>query len=172
MALSSRFIRNLAFSAAMVCVLFPTRAQVASASQPIQIRVKTIPSRINIKTPEVFKIELVNTALEDVWVYKETWHCGGLSIEIFDSKGKPLKPRGHWGLPPPPPNPSDFLSLKPGESLSTTSPGNLFDLGVKKPGKYSAIVYYFHHVGSVDSQLVLRLSQAPIKSESVEFRVQ
>ena len=98
MARLSRFIKNLAFCSATASSFFPAHPQVSATGQPIQIRVKTIPSPITIKTPEVFKIELANTTHEVVWLYKETWYCGGLSIQIFDSNGKSLKPQvGQYG---------------------------------------------------------------------------
>jgi len=158
-----------AFLSLILASSFSTLEAKGPSRKNVALQLKILPAK-SLLADDTFEVTLLNISKSNIYIYKDLAY--GLTIHIFDSKGRAIQPKVIGDLcPPPPPVQGElpFVAIAPGKSVSVVYERSFDDLGITEPGNYQAAAAYYYSLNKGPNDKYPSFVRHPITSDKIQF---
>jgi hypothetical protein len=155
------------FAATLIlCFFAATWATAQQSNTPLlTVRLRSEQESYNIHDEIRLELQRENAGAERLAVTRDwDWGAGRTNIRVFDADGKEVMTNFLPDeVPPPPPQPCDFVVLDKGDFIGTRLHEPLSHF-VNQPGRYELVLEYTSYLSASYARKVLRLQNLPFWS--------
>jgi hypothetical protein len=165
-------VSKLPGALALCCIsVFSRGLAMAAGNSGVTIEVRVLKPEATLTSRGAFEVTLRNASDAPVTVYGDL--TSGVVFELRGADGKEIvrATHAHELCPPPPPEASDWVRLRPGHGISYVDQRSLQELGLMTSGKYSVRAMYWHVVLEDEEGFHLSLAREPVASSSGRVNV-